>query len=363
MIEFEVEEYCYPNGNFGLKNFKEKFYGCEFITGATGCGKSTILRMMNGAIPKLYSGTLKGKVKFCGKEVDCRKIFLVPQNIEESVVCSTVIEEVAFPLIQRNFSINEAKKIAEEVCEEIGIGHLIYKDPLKISTGELQLVEIASAIACGSFLALDEPFAHLSRRNVEKVIKIVKDFHHVVADHRIEFAGEFDRVVNLGLKIEDFEIPYYEYELGEVIYEPLNLREGEIIAITGDNGSGKTTMLKRLAKDMRSKKIDFSIVLQHPAYHLNASTVLAECGNFICDFELESFAEKHPQSLSFGQMMRVAIAKAFKSKILLLDEPTAGQDINFRKKIVTLLRKYKKGAVIATHDEELAKLCDRRIEL
>ncbi len=361
MIEFEVEEYRYPNGNLGLKNFKEKFYGCEFIAGATGCGKSTILRMMNGAIPKLYSGNLKGKVRFCGEEVDCKKVFLVPQNIEESVVCSTVVEEVAFPLIQRNFSISEAKKIAENVCEELGIGHLIYRDPLKISTGELQLVEIASAIACGSFLALDEPFAHLSRRNAEKVIKIVKDFYHVIADHRIEFTGEFDRIINLGLKIEDVEIPYCE--LGDVVYEPLNLREGEIIAITGDNGSGKTTMLKRLAKDMRSKKIDFSIVLQHPAYHLNASKVLAECGTFIRDFELEGFAEKHPQSLSFGQMMRVAIAKAFKSKILLLDEPTAGQDVNFRKKIIALLRKYRKSAVIATHDEELVKLCDRRIEL
>ncbi|WP_456467956.1 ATP-binding cassette domain-containing protein [Archaeoglobus sp.] len=367
MIEFNVKSYFYPNGKLGLKNFVESFEGHEFLKGKTGAGKTTILRMMNGLIPEFYGGKLDGCVKVFGDKPNPRDVYYVKQSPEEMVTCLDVIDEVSYPIVQRGKSVLEARREAEEVCEEIGIGDLMDRKTYEISTGELQLVEIAAAIASGSrFIVFDEPFAHLSRRNALRVIRIIKDLRHVVSEHRIEFERYFSRTVDLGLKIENFEIR--ETEKGEIVYDGiLELREREIVAVTGDNGAGKTMTLKRIARDMRKKGIDFSIVLQHPPYHLTESTVREEVEGvekeIIRNFELESILDKHPQSLSSGQMRRVAIAKAFRSRILLLDEPTAAQDINFRKKLIYLLKKCGKVAVIATHDEELAEYCDRRIEL
>lgn len=367
MIEFNVKSYIYPNGRVGLENFSEKFEGCEFIKGRTGSGKTTVLRMMNALIPEFYGGRFEGSVKVCGNKPSPKDVYYVKQNPEEMVTCLDVLDEVAFPLVQRGKDVSAARREAEEVCEEIGIGDLINKKTHEISTGELQLVEIASAIACGSkYIVFDEPFAHLSRRNALRVIRIIKDFKHVVSEHRIEFEKFFDRTVDLGLEIEDIRIP--ESSTGDVVYDGIiRLREGEIMAITGDNGAGKTTMLKEIAEDMQRKGLSFSLILQHPPYHLTEGTVEKEIGEvgkeIIIEFGLENLLKRHPQSLSSGQMRRVAIAKAFRADIMLLDEPTAAQDINFRKRLLHLLKKYKKTAVIATHDEKLAEYCDKRIEL
>ncbi len=364
MIEFDVKSYHYPNGVPGLENFRETFEGCEFVIGATGSGKSTVLRMMNGLIPEFYSGKLDGKVRVLGNKPNPRDVFLVKQNPQEMITCLDVVDEVAFPAIQHGNSVIEARTEAAQILEEIGIGHLIDRRTFELSTGELQLVEIAAAIVAGAkILVFDEPFAHLSYRNAKRTIRILKDFPHVISEHRLEFKKYFDRVVDLGLEVERIKIP--DSEIGDIVYDGIvEIRECEILAITGDNGVGKTTMLKRIMADMRKKGINAAIVLQHPPYHLVERTVGNEVGGGILEeFELVNVATRHPQSLSSGQMRRVAIAKAFKSEILLLDEPTAGQDINFRRKLLYLLKKYRKTAIIATHDENLADECDRVIKL
>ncbi len=363
MIEIDVREYRYPNGVVGLRDFKEELHGCEFVIGRTGSGKSTLLRILNGAIPNIYSGELVGRVSVFGYTPNCGVAYLIPQNVEEAVTCRTVVDEIAFPLIQRGCRTAEARSIAEDIAEELGIGGLLDRSVFEISSGELQLVEIAAAICSDArLLLLDEPFAHLSRRNAERVVRILKDFPHVVSDHRVEFGDYFERVIDLGLVVEEVDVPCGEP--GEVIYDGLiELREGEIIAITGDNGAGKTTLLRSIARDMMRRGLNFSLVLQHPPYHLSARSVAAEAGKYIDDFELRDVASRHPQSLSSGQMKRLSIAKAFRAEILLLDEPTAGQDVNFRRKLIAVLRRHRKAAVIATHDEVVAELCDRVLRL
>ncbi len=365
LIDFDVEYYAYPNGNIALKDFKETFQGGEFVIGDTGSGKSTVLRMMNGLIPNFYSGTLRGSVTVDGAEANPRDVFFIAQNPEEMVTCLRVVDEVAFPLVQRGISVAEARREASHVCEMLGIGHLLDRSTTEISTGELQLVEIAcSMVADAKYIVMDEPFAHLSERNALRVIKALKSANVIVADHRIEFARYFNRIVDLGLSEVAAEVP--EPEVGEILYEGLlELREGEIVAITGDNGAGKTMLLKEVAADMRAKGLRIGVVLQHPPYHLCSNSVGEEVSiSTLHEFGLQDLSHRHPQSLSSGEMRRVAIARAFDSAdILILDEPTAGQDARFRLKLMQLLRKHSKTAVVATHDTNFAKLCDRVIEL
>jgi energy-coupling factor transport system ATP-binding protein len=364
LIEFRINSYVYPNGRTGIENFHSNFEGCEFVIGPTGSGKSTLLKTINGLIPNFLGGKLDGYVRVFGGRASPEKVFFIKQNPEEMITCTDVIDELIFPLVQRGFAVNEAKKEAEEVCEELKIGHLIHRKTFELSTGELQLVELAAALTSGAkLLVFDEPFANLSKKNAMRVIKIIRDFPHVVSEHRLEFSSYFDRTVNLGLEIEEIGIP--EPQIGEEIYSgEVKLREGEIVAITGDNGAGKTMMLKRIAADMRKFKLSFSMVMQNPAYSLIEERVRDEVNSIMAaEFGMNALMDRHPQSLSYGQMKRAAIAAAFKSKILLLDEPTAGQDVNFRKRLIYLLRKHRKTALIATHDEQLVKLCDRRVEL
>lgn len=364
MIEFRVEKYVYPNGNVGIRGFNATFEGHEFIIGSTGSGKSTVLKMINGLIPNFAGGSLEGHVRVFGQKPSPEIAFFVKQDPEEMIISTEVADEIIFPLIQLGMSRSEAKKEAEEVCEQLKIAELWERKTYELSTGELQLVEIASAIASkAKVLVFDEPFANLSRKNAMRVIRIIKDYAHVVSEHRLEFSKYFERTVNLGLKLEEVEVP--EVELGEVIYEgEVELKDGELIALVGDNGVGKTMMLRRIASDMRRHGLDFSIVLQNPSYHLVENSVGREVDPAIAkEFGIDKLLSRHPQSLSMGQMKRVAIAKAFKSKILLLDEPTAGQDCNFRKKLIYLLRKHRKSAIIATHDSEVADHCNKKVEL
>jgi len=364
LIEFRVRRYIYPNGNAGLRDFNAVFEGCEFLIGSTGSGKSTVLKMINGLIPYFSGGTLEGHVRVFGQKPSPEIAFFIKQCPEEMITSTEVIDEIIFPLIQLGMSRAEAKREAEEICEELRIAGLLDKKTYELSTGELQLIEIASAIVSNAkILVFDEPFANLSRKNALRVIKIIKDYPHVVSEHRLEFSGYFERTVNLGLEHENIEIP--EVDLGETVYEgEIELRDGELIALVGENGAGKTMMLKRIANDMRKQGIDFSIVLQNPSYHLVEDRLIKEVDTAVAvEFGLGNLLSRHPQSLSGGQMKRAAIAKAFKSKILLLDEPTAGQDFSFRKKLIYLLRKHRKSAIIATHDSEVAGKCDRRFEL
>ena len=84
---------------------------------------------------------------------------------------------------------------------------------------------------------------------------------------------------------------------------------------------------------------------------------------------LEERGHHYPNQLSGGEQQRVAIARAFatQGKILFADEPTGNLDTATGSKIIDLLfelnREYSTTLVLVTHDERLAKKCDRSINL
>ncbi|AIY89376.1 ATP-binding cassette domain-containing protein [Geoglobus acetivorans] len=355
----------YPSGQKGLEGVRGRIEESCFISGATGKGKSTLLRTFNGLIPDFYAGVFRGKVRVLGEKPSAKIAYLVMQNPYEQITSLRVIDELVFPSVQGGANYRDAKKDAESLAEEMGIGHLLERTTHTLSTGELQIVEILSAILSKKkVLLMDEPFAHLSTRNVRGLIKIIGDLFTIISDHRVEFRELFPQHMDLGVDRVDY--PDVQAEIGDVIFDGLlTLKKGEIIAVIGDNGSGKTTMLKKLAEEMKKAKVDFGIVLQNPNYHLTEGTVIQEVGDewVLRDFGLEGLKDRHPHALSYGQAKRVSIARVFRRDILLLDEPTAGQDTSFRRKLIHLLRGYGKTAVIATHDERLAKCCDRVVRL
>jgi energy-coupling factor transport system ATP-binding protein len=181
----------------------------------------------------------------------------------------------------------------------------------------------------------------------------------------------------------------------------LQMRAGEITAIMGRNGTGKTTLLKlimgllkpsrgrveTLGKDTRSTSIEeisrlVAYVPQQPDVLLFADTVQAELdftrrahhlppdgAELLAALGLTRYRDSDPRDLSVGERQRVALAAVLASgpSLLLLDEPTRGLDYLQKEALTTLLRGLRdagRAVVLATHDVELAAhLADRVILL
>ena len=181
----------------------------------------------------------------------------------------------------------------------------------------------------------------------------------------------------------------------------LTLEAGELIVLTGDNGSGKTTFLKILAGLERAESFGLRFdglaasghdypealrrevvyVHQHP-YLFNTSIAdniryglrmrglaAAEREKRVADAiawaGVAHLAHVAPRKLSGGEKQRVALARAkvLEPRILLVDEPTANLDTQARVQVIELLRKTATGdncVVVACHDRELIELTGAR---
>ena len=202
-------------------------------------------------------------------------------------------------------------------------------------------------------------------------------------DSNSEVAVSFDKV--------DFSHPNGNVALRGV---SLEIRRGELIAILGSNGAGKTTLVRHMngllkpthgkvtifGKDTKSatsaslsRKV--GIVFQNPNNQLFAQSVKSEIEfalkNFkfstelletrlkwaLDTFSLSQYADRPPMELSGGEKKRLCIALvlAWDPDLLILDEPTVGQDSEQKERIastVSTLLSQKKTVVLVTHDVE-----------
>ena len=195
----------------------------------------------------------------------------------------------------------------------------------------------------------------------------------------------------------------YKEDLPEVLHGiNLDIRAGEVIAILGHNGSGKTTMVKHalgllkptegrvLLEGTDSKKSSVATaaktigyVFQSPSQMLFAATVRDELAYgpknlkfkpeeieqnvdwAIETVHLEEELPTPPLALSFGQQKRVSIASvlSMRSRVLMMDEPTAGQDYwNYKSFMDTILQtKGFDSIIFITHDLDLALIYANRV--
>lgn len=170
----------------------------------------------------------------------------------------------------------------------------------------------------------------------------------------------------------------------------LDVHAGEVVALLGRNGSGKTSLLRVLAGADRpaAGTVETSAAVAHvpqePDSLLYASTVRAELEStlrllrrtdpeavdrWLDALGLQDLADRHPRSLSVGQRQRVAIAAVAvgDAPVLVLDEPTRGIDAESLRALESALVAHRDGGgavVLATHDVELvARVASRVVVL
>lgn len=286
--------------------------GTILLFGPTGSGKTTLLRCINGLVPHYYGGTMAGRVTVDGMDTRTngpasisRSVGTVFQDPENQFLMLSVAEEIAFGL--RNAALEERDVEAEtaSIAARFGIEHLLGRSIFELSSGQKQLVALASALTTRpAYLLLDEPTSQLDGLNAQRVMNIIAELtgrggitavvseHRVarVAEHCSRFIGFEGGRLSLDGGFGDMRTWYSSRGVdlleqgngsgggngrtllevsrlgvslgGRSVLEDAGmvLREGEVVSLVGQNGSGKTTLLKSimnyLRKDRGSVRLD-----------------------------------------------------------------------------------------------------------
>lgn len=406
------------------------------LSGVSGEGKSTLLSIINGVIPYVNSGEFSGSVEIDGKDVTKLKISerskligTVLQNADEQIIYDLVNEEIAFGCENLNIASEEIDRRIERFTTLMQIEKNAKTKTL--SGGQKQRLITASTLAMEQkIIILDEPLANLDTHTAHILLKALRNLANsgyavLIVEHRLDVVKNYiDKVMRIENKqlftstnINDLNsgiktIPHADGSLpGEVLIKgeklffaagdrniidglDIEIRAGERIVLLGENGCGKTTLMRMLARlnkpndgalsqtITKSKKANskwFSkvgYVYQNPTYQLFMPTLLSEISfkakseemarKMINAFGLSGLEQRHPQSLSEGQKRRASIAAVCASEptVLFLDEPTVGQDYENLCKTVETVNKINKNLgtsiVTVTHDKRCAgALADR----
>jgi energy-coupling factor transport system ATP-binding protein len=405
------------------------------VLGPSGSGKSTLLRAFAGLVPHFHGGRFEGRVKIAGRDTRSVRpaelagtVASVFQDPEEQIVVSRVIREVAFGLENIGTTPEDIVGRAREALAAVGSGHLADRAVAELSGGELQRVCLASAVALQpKLLLLDEPTSQLDPGAADAFLEHVSGLGIavLVSDHRPRRVLEHaDRVLFLdgGRVLLDAAVTTAKDWLGEnrpiwlgaspngrvpVQAEPvcrldgvqfayraglpvvenvhLELCRGEIVALAGANGTGKTTIAKLaaglLAPDSGTAELRgrAGMLLQDPTRYcireradeevaVGVQGDRARACNALGALGLAGMEGRHPRDLSSGERERLALASVLviEPDLLVLDEPTRGVDPQRKAELAQLLQAgaERRATLLVTHDEDFAHaVADRSIML
>lgn len=430
------------------------------IIGKNGSGKSTLSKIIAGlSSPDSGIVTLCGIKVFEANNVDSKayqkareSIGALFQSPEDQIVTTVVEDDVAFGLENLCASKEFMKQNISNALRAVNMENHRFSDPSNMSGGQQQRVAIASSIATKSkLLVLDEPTSMLDSCAKEDVNKLFNKLQTsgttiVQVTHKISECKNADRILmlengklrdvslleldefftekspaviesksmtenakksNTAIEISNLNVSYTNSQTPIIRDYSLSVKSGEIVAIMGKNGCGKSTLAKTICalikydsgsicvngikisektskSQMREIRKNIGYVMQLPEQQLFAQTVFEDVAygpknfglegrelhsrvlNALKSLHIEHLAQKSPFELSGGQQRLAAIAGvlACNPKILVLDEPTAGLDFEYAKIVLKILSDlHNKGItiIVITHDLNEAKSLGARI--
>lgn len=345
----------------------------------------------------------------------------------------------------------------KNVVSSFNIQKLLGRSIFELSGGEKQKIACASvAMMENDIIVMDEPSSNLDLCGIEELKRIIEKWKAegktiIIAEHRLYYLRELldrllimgdgeiirilyadeirhistDKVNELGIrslsmrelldgpvsqrgkeasgyKISDLSYHYKNSDKGMAVKD-LEIPVGQITAVIGLNGSGKSTFAKALCGLLKTQKDSIYIdgkklsrkdrlrecfmVMQDVNSQLFSDSVMGElilsykekmgkdhdekefvakAEDILKDLDLYEVRDRHPLSLSGGQKQRVAIADAVAAdkRLIVFDEPTSGLDYKHMLEVADILKKLAgmgKAILMITHDMELIKACAGRV--
>ena len=195
LIDLQGISFSYRTGKPVLNNLDFQLREGQKIglIGPNGSGKTTIFHIIMGLLEP-ESGHIRIFGQEMKREKDFRlirqKIGLLFQDSDDQLFCPTVLEDVAFGPLNQGKNIKEAKQIAADILDSLGLTGFENRITYQLSGGEKRLVALATVLAMKpKVLLLDEPTNGLDNETTEKIIDILKgvDLSYIFISHNLDF--------------------------------------------------------------------------------------------------------------------------------------------------------------------------------
>ncbi|WP_433828895.1 ABC transporter ATP-binding protein [Actinoplanes sp. CA-015351] len=427
------------------------------LLGPSGAGKSTLLAALAGLLPS-DSGQAEGSIEIDGLDPGKARdrVGILFQDPQTQLVMARSGDDVAFGCENRGIPAAEIWPRVSDVLDRVGFRYPINRSTAALSGGEAQRLALAGVLALRpGLLLLDEPTANLDPPGADLVREALTrstgpETTMIIVEHRVAealplvdrvvvlepgggvradgapeliFAAYGDKLADEGVWVPGFSFPprkanspsttdfvraEHTSVRGRLSPVSITAGAGEVLAVTGPNGVGKSTLAlllggllapssgrieafgdKRPPHRWRAATLTQRIgsVFQNPEHQFVTGRVADELAlgprrvgrspaeirkivdELLERLRLTRLAEANPYTLSGGEARRLSVATALATapRLLVLDEPTFGQDRRTWLELITLLAELRTaghGIVAVTHDEAFVRtLADRTVPL